>query len=72
MLDRICEDIEMNLPGDLIDLEPVMEAFPIRRENSMNTVLIHEIMRFNRLLETILATLKDLHAAQLGEILMTE
>ena len=42
------------------------------RENSMNTVLTQELIRFNRLLSKILSTLQDLKDAQQGQILMTE
>ena len=38
----------------------------------MNTVLTHELGRFNVLLSTILKTLEDLSGAQKGEILMTD
>ena len=53
-------------------MEQVMILFPVMRENSMNTVLTQELIRFNRLLSKILQTLDDLQAAQKGEILMTD
>lgn len=44
-------------------MDEVQVLFPVVRENSMNTVLTHELMRFNRLLSKILTTLDDLRAA---------
>lgn len=60
------------LPKKLIDMDEVTVLFPVSRENSMNTVLTHELIRFNRLLSRILTTLEDLRLAQLGQILTTE
>ena len=44
-------------------MDEVQVLFPVVRENSMNTVLTHELMRFNCLLSKILTTLDDLRAA---------
>lgn len=41
-------------------MDTVTTMFPVKRENSMNTVLTQELIRFNRLLATILKTLEDL------------
>ena len=53
-------------------MDEVQLRFPVIRENSMNTVLTQEAIRFNNLLNKILMTLDDLKAAQKGSILMTE
>jgi len=53
-------------------MDSVTKLFPVIRQNSMNTVLTHELIRFNRLLERILNTLEDLRLAQCGQILMTD
>ena len=53
-------------------MDQVSVLFPVIRENSMNTVLTQELIRFNRLLSRVLTTLDDLKAAQKGQILMTE
>ena len=42
------------------------------RENSMNTVLMQEVNRFNRLYNLILNTLDHILLAQKGDILMTD
>ena len=54
------------LPKKLVDMDEVTVLFPVSRRNSMNTVLTHELIRFNRLLSRILTTLEDLRLAQLG------
>lgn len=64
MLDRICEEISLNLPDKIIDMESVIQIFPVIRENSLNTVLTQELNKFNNLLSQILNSLKDLKAAQ--------
>lgn len=53
-------------------MEIVTQLFPVVRENSMNTVLTQELIRFNNLLNKILTTMEDLKLAQKGAILMTE
>lgn len=41
-------------------------------EQSMNTVLHQEILRYNKLLETVSTTLLELRSALKGEILLSE
>ena len=72
LLENICQDISLNLPTSLIDMDVVTMLFPVVRENSMNTVLVQESIRFNNLLQKILTTLEDLKLAQKGQILITE
>ena len=38
----------------------------------MNTVLMQEIMRFNKLYNLVLKTLENILSAQKGDIMMTE
>ena len=35
---------------DPVIVEPVMEKYPVKYEESMNTVLVQEIIKYNRLL----------------------
>lgn len=63
IMDTICSDITSNLPYKPVDMDTVFVLFPVQRENSMNTVLTQELIRFNRLLSKILSTLEDLKAA---------
>jgi dynein heavy chain len=45
--------------------------FPVLYEDSMNTVLIQELVRFNALVGTIVRTLKNLLLAMEGTVLMS-
>lgn len=46
-MNDLAEDILGKLPPDF-DLEMVMEKYPVLYEESMNTVLRQELIRFNR------------------------
>ena len=62
-LDEICDEIFEILPETDIDVETCLVLFPTRRENSINTVLTQEVMRFNKLYNTIIQTLENLQKA---------
>lgn len=47
MTEELAQDILSKLPGDF-DLEAVMKLYPVVYEESMNTVLRQELIRFNR------------------------
>lgn len=46
-MDELAEDILSKLPPDF-DLQMVIDKYPVMYEESMNTVLRQEIIRFNR------------------------
>lgn len=54
------------------DVETVMKKYPTTYEESMNTVLVQEVIRYNTLLATIKQSLKHLVRALKGEMVMTE
>lgn len=56
---------------ELYDIAAAEKAYPVKYDESMNTVLTQELARFNNLLNTIIKSLKDLKRAILGEILMS-
>ncbi|XP_072136794.1 dynein axonemal heavy chain 1 isoform X1 [Mobula birostris] len=70
IVEEMCGDILEKIPS-LIDIKAVMEKFPVRYEESMNTVLIQEVIRYNRLLETILQSLNDQVKALKGLVVMS-
>lgn len=47
VVDELAEDILSKLPADF-DTQAVIERYPVVYEESMNTVLRQEIIRFNR------------------------
>lgn len=47
VVDELAEDILSKLPADF-DTLAVIEKYPVMYEESMNTVLRQEIIRFNR------------------------
>ncbi|XP_078270493.1 dynein axonemal heavy chain 1 [Rhinoraja longicauda] len=70
IVEEMCGNILENIP-DLIDIKAVLEEFPVRYEESMNTVLVQEVIRYNRLLETIVQSLNGLVNALKGLVVMS-
>lgn len=48
-----------------------MKKYPVTYSESMNTVLTQELGRFNKLIEIIRSSLKELNLAQQGKILLS-
>uniref|UniRef100_A0A6I8P5E1 Dynein axonemal heavy chain 1 n=1 Tax=Ornithorhynchus anatinus TaxID=9258 RepID=A0A6I8P5E1_ORNAN len=65
-----CSGILQKIPPP-INLRMVMKRYPVLYEESMNTVLVQEVIRFNRLLEVMMQTLKDLLKALKGLVVMS-
>ena len=55
-----------------IPLEPVMQKYPVMYEQSMNTVLTQEVIRYNRLLGVIHSSLPALLKALKGLVVMSQ
>uniref|UniRef100_A0A8C3HTZ9 Dynein axonemal heavy chain 1 n=1 Tax=Chrysemys picta bellii TaxID=8478 RepID=A0A8C3HTZ9_CHRPI len=64
------KDILKKVP-DPINVQEVMLKYPVLYEESMNTVLVQEVIRYNRLLEVIAQTLQDLLKALKGLVVMS-
>ena len=68
---EIIEEIDKKLP-EVFDVEDVFNQFPTDYNESMNTVLLQEIIRYNVLIATMKKTIKNLKMALLGKIVMSE
>ncbi|ELV10380.1 Dynein heavy chain 1, axonemal [Tupaia chinensis] len=72
--EEIVEDMAQNILLKVpqpIGLQPVMAKYPVLYEESMNTVLVQEVIRYNRLLQVITETLGDLLKALKGLVVMS-
>ncbi|XP_076826201.1 dynein axonemal heavy chain 1-like isoform X3 [Clavelina lepadiformis] len=55
-----------------VRLDEVMQKYPVLYEESMNTVLVQEVIRYNRLLNAIIQSSQDLLKAIKGLVVMSE
>ncbi|XP_063078071.1 dynein axonemal heavy chain 3 [Engraulis encrasicolus] len=70
VVDELADDILGKLPSDF-DMEAVMEKYPVLYEESMNTVLRQELIRFNRLTNVVRTTLVNIRRALKGQVVMS-
>ncbi|XP_074137054.1 dynein axonemal heavy chain 3 isoform X2 [Sminthopsis crassicaudata] len=70
VVEELAKDILSKLPSDY-DLEMVMKMYPVVYEESMNTVLRQELIRFNRLTSVVRSSLINLGRAIKGQVLMS-
>jgi dynein heavy chain len=69
-LQELAADIEYRVPT-VFDIERALIMFPVRYEESMNTVLTQELIRFNTLISQIRTTLADVQKAIKGLVVMS-
>jgi dynein heavy chain, axonemal len=69
-LDELATDIASRVPAEF-DIEKAMIMFPVKYEESMNTVLTQEMIRFNKLIGTMTMSLKDIRKAIKGLVVMS-
>lgn len=69
-MSELADGIYAKMPA-LFDIEACMIKFPIRKEESMNTVLIQELIRYNQLLAVIRESTVSLTKAVAGLIPMS-
>lgn len=69
-LEELARDISVKIPP-MYDIEKALILFPVRYDESMNTVLTQELMRFNRLTQEITMTLREVQKAIKGLVVMS-
>ena len=67
---KVVTDTLHRLPANF-DVEKVQQKYPVRYEESMNTVLAQEMTRFNKLLTVIRKNLKNIDLALRGLVVMS-
>lgn len=69
-LDELAKDILSRIP-EPFDIERALIEYPVRYDESMNTVLTQELIRFNRLIVEIKVSLTDVQKALKGLVLLS-
>ncbi|XP_049894014.1 dynein axonemal heavy chain 1 [Epinephelus moara] len=70
IVEEIVAGITEKIP-QLFSVQEVMEKYPVLYEESMNTVLIQEVIRYNKLLAVISQSLSDIVKALKGLVVMS-
>ncbi|XP_053376707.1 dynein axonemal heavy chain 3-like [Mercenaria mercenaria] len=70
VIEELASDILTKIPPDF-NLEEIQTKYPVRYEESMNTVLVQELIRFNRLIQVVRTSLQDIRKAIKGLVLMS-
>ncbi|CBZ28360.1 dynein heavy chain, point mutation [Leishmania mexicana MHOM/GT/2001/U1103] len=70
MVKTLAADVLHRLPP-LFDIEAIQARYPIDYAQSMNTVLLQEAIRYNRLLAVVRASLADVQDAISGKVVMS-
>lgn len=70
-MEEAAKDILSKVPKP-VPIGPVMEKYPVMYEQSMNTVLVQEVIRYNKLLKTLHSSLSDLLKALKGLVVMSQ
>ncbi|KAI5607103.1 dynein heavy chain 1, axonemal, partial [Silurus asotus] len=70
IVEEIVTGIAQKIPSPF-DIQEIITRYPVMYEESMNTVLIQEVIRYNKLLEVITQSLSDLVKALKGLVVMS-
>ncbi|XP_075913388.1 dynein axonemal heavy chain 1-like, partial [Petromyzon marinus] len=70
VVEEVARHVLHELPEPLAERE-LMERFPVRYDESMNSVLVQEVLRYNRLLEAVRCSLQALLRALQGLVVMS-
>jgi len=70
LLEELASGIQSKLPPKF-DLEVIQAKYPVLYSESMNTILVQECGRYNKLTDCIRLSLKNLRKAIVGEVVMS-
>ncbi|XP_046731532.1 dynein axonemal heavy chain 1 [Silurus meridionalis] len=70
IVEEIVTGIAQKIPSSF-DIQEIITRYPVMYEESMNTVLIQEVIRYNKLLAVITQSLSDLVKALKGLVVMS-
>ncbi|XP_023932407.1 dynein heavy chain 3, axonemal [Lingula anatina] len=70
IIEELASDILSKIPPDF-KLEEVQAKYPVKYEESINTVLLQELIRFNRLTSVVRQSLIDIQKAIKGLVVMS-
>lgn len=62
VLENLCDSLLNELPKEF-SVEDVVRLKPVMRENSLNTVITQDVLRYNRLIVKIYSTVNNLKRA---------
>jgi dynein heavy chain, axonemal len=71
LISELAKSIEGKTPPPF-DIDDVSEKYKTDYNESMNTVLTQEVIRYNKLLVVMAAMLRDVQKALVGEVVMSE
>jgi len=71
VIGEISKEIEGKTPP-VLPYDDIVEQYPTMYNESMNTVLVQEVIRYNKLLVVMARMLKDVQRALKGEVVMSE
>lgn len=71
VIGELAKDIESKTPP-VLPYDDIVEQYPTMYNESMNTVLVQEVIRYNKLLVVMAKMLKDVQRALKGEVVMSE